>query len=246
MLPASQAEATTIDRELMTPLIGRINTQLTLLRSILENNGLSFKESSNHAWKVFHAYPLDVQIRIIETLEKFVSTVVNIQAAGIRFNESKKAIWHLFGQNRWRLDDNTFSDLDENDVVEVYLADGTQFFRNFNYFQYSSYTLADLIFCPWEDLIEHESNSRSELLNISRQIFGNGASSKKRFQLAPYIAQEKFSEQRFTAELTSKFISPIRSRDSGRNEAALVVWNIRLLTAPIYQTTNLYLAETTV
>ncbi len=246
MLSASQVEATIIDRDLMTPLIGRINTQLTLLRSILENNGLSFKESSKYAWKAFHTYPLDVQMRIVESLEKYVSTVVNIQTAGIRFNESKKAIWHLFGQNRWRLDDHIFSDLDESDVVEIYLADGTQFFRNFNYFQYSSYTLADLIFCPWEDLIEHESNSRGELLNISRQIFAEDASPKTRFQLAPYIAREKFSERRFTAELTSKFICPIRGRDSGRNEAALVVWSIRLLNEPTLRTNNVYLAEATV
>ncbi|MBK7890371.1 MAG: hypothetical protein IPJ84_05820 [Bdellovibrionales bacterium] len=241
-----QSEITTVTRVQQMPPMSAIDTHLEMLQSVLHENGLAFSISSEIAWKTLYSYPLDTQLRLVNALEKYVSSISNIQADGIRFNESKKALWHLFVQNRWRLDDQIFSEIDESDVVEVYLADGTQFFRNFNYFQYSSYTLADLIFCPWEELIEHESNSRAELIDISKRIFGGNASPKERFKLAPYVARERFSEQRFTAELKSKFICPIRGRLTGNNEAALVVWSIRLVDEPALRTNNLYVIDATI
>lgn len=166
---------------------------------------------------------------IIENFKRYFEIVSDVRDSGIELRDTRQSLWRISQRFRWRMNDEVLNSLEDDDVVEVYLPDQSQLYRNLNYFKKTSYTIADLVFYPWSTLVEHSENAVNQLKEIGQKIFTDHIGIEMQFRLDPYIAKERFSEKRLSAELISKSITAIRGIKSKKNEGALVVWKIDLI-----------------
>lgn len=73
-----------------------------------------------------------------------------------------------------QVEDNVFSALNSEDVVEIYTIDSIQIFRTFNFFHLVTYTLEEIFCRPWFELYErdiftNEANHKAVKYVLSRQ-----------------------------------------------------------------------------
>ena len=195
---------------------------------IANDSGIKIKPFSSKALSDFDQYPEQIQLTILENFKKSFSAVTEINNSQIHLKDTQKSLWRIFRKFNLKPTSDLFTVIDQNDVVEVYLKDNVQWYRSFNYFDYTSYSLSDLICYPWTELVEHENDHTAHFMEIAQGIFKNEIKETQFLKLGPSISHEKFSEKRFTARAEAKAISPIMNQD-GTNEGLIVVWSIEIL-----------------
>ncbi len=207
--------------------------QANILLKFLGDHNIFLKLDSNYTESRLSSLTETEFQKIVFNLSVNNSDIIRNDLVGVSFRDTIQSLWNIFSKYGWRLDDEFVSRIKNTDVVEIYLPDGTQIYRNLEYFNKTSYSLIDLLVYPWYELIDHNADAVAKFLGISAEIFSNenvGRSiAKKYYRLDPYTAKEKFSAEQYTAQLTSQFILPIRRRDSGISEAFMAVWNINVL-----------------
>ncbi len=174
---------------------------------------------------------LDIETKkiISGNATKYLEVITDIQDSGTDLNNTIQSLWRIANKFQWRFNLDTLTKIKDSDVVEIYLPDNTQLFRSFNYFKKTSYSISELFSYPWFELIDHGPEVIEELGKMHTKIFVENAELSSEFTIPSYIATEKFSVGRYKAKLISRAISPIRGRNSGKNEAALLVWDIKIL-----------------
>lgn len=204
-------------------------SEMRVFSEMLERYGLNISVDSQRAWQYFATLNSGQQQDMLERFQRYFSVVTDITDQGIQFNDTYQSLWRIFKKNDWMLEGDLLSRIKSTNVVEIYLADNTQFYRNANYFKYTSYSLPELMFFPWNELVEHGPSFEREIGEAAKKIFLDNVDPRTTFTLTPYIAKERYSSRRYEALLTSEFLCPVRSRSTKRNEAALVVWDIEIL-----------------
>ncbi len=203
--------------------------QASFLSRVLQANGVKCQAFSAESLKKFSSYDNALCERIVHMLTKYNQIIMDIQGSGVEFRDTVQSIWRIANKFDWLFRDDILQDITDTDVVEIYSPDHTQIYRNLNYFNYTSYSITDLIVFPWNELIEHGPEVTQEIGEIAQKVFMMGENSREKFKLTPYLAKERFSSKRFEALLTSKSMTPIRNRSTRVNEALLVVWDIKII-----------------
>lgn len=227
-LSASQFSALSVQSSNQRLFVDELYRQIDLFSSLLKKNEIRIEGNRLEAWEHFLSLPLDQQIKIRNIFGRYFEIVMDIQDNGYDFRDTVQSLWRIHCQNKWLLNDEVIQTIASSDVVEIYMKDQTSLFRNFNYYHYTSYSISDLTFYTWPELIEHGEGGAPNLDEIGYNIFVKNSSPKEQYVLPSYIAVEKFSPRRFVAKLTSKSFTAIRSTKTGMNEAVLVVWKIEL------------------
>lgn len=206
-------------------ILDRMNTLARAVTSL----GIPVTVDSKRAWDYFYSLTPENQRDIIRRFDRYMDVIADITGQGIGLMDNAQALWRICKRFDWMPYSEIIERVNRQDVIEIYLADNTQLYRNMSYFKYSSYSISDLVFCPWHDLIEHGEKVTTDILNIINQTFVGQADPKKTFTLDPWVARERYSTRKYEARLTSKFFAPFRGRTSKMNEALLVVWDIQIL-----------------
>lgn len=176
----------------------------------------------------FSQYPSELQSKIYFGFVKYVTAVLGILESGTSISSTTQSLWSLFKKYQMVPTSDLFSIIDEESVVEIYLPDEVQWYRSFNYFKYTSYSLGDLICIPWNELIDHDQSHIQELSRIVQGVLTNQIKVSVTPDWGPLISRERFSTRQFVARLDMKVISPLVG-PSKKNEALIVVWKIEIL-----------------
>ena len=196
---------------------------------ILKESGAENQVLNDRAISFFNESEEILQIAAIARANRYLTLLQDIKSQGVSIDDTLGSLWRIFAKNGWLLESDLLSLINETDVVEIYLPDNTQLYRNSNFFKCTSYSISDLLVFPWSDLVEHGQKPSQEIFEIGKKIFVDQAPPGSKFKIEPYYAKERYSKRQYTARLESKFLSPIKSKLTRQNEAALVVWNIEVI-----------------
>lgn len=202
---------------------------LNAILQLLREGGVENESLSSRASAFFRNSGQDFQIATIKKANDYLGLIQDLKLQSVSLSDTQGCLWRIFGKNSWTLESDLLSLIKETDVVEIYLPDNTQLYRNANFFKCTSYSISDLLVFPWSELVEHGPKPSQQIFEIGKQIFLNQSAVGTKFRIEPYLAKERYSKDQLTAKLESKFLSPIRSKISRQNEAALVVWDIEVL-----------------
>ena len=206
----------------------RLVRALEAFSGLLLENGESVAPYTENALARFASYPVETQSRIYHGFLKYVSAVLEIVEAGIPLRNTEQSLWCLFKKHGLRPRHDLFSSIDKEDMIEIYLPNQLQWYRSFNYFQYSSYSLGELICIPWQELYAHQDTHMSFFQEITEGIFSNRIQESVFPGLGPSTSKELFSSKQLLASLEARILSPVSGID-GRNEAFVVSWKVQLL-----------------
>ncbi len=199
--------------------------------NLLLSHGIEVEAYTYESMARFSSYPIEVQTRIYNGFIKYVSAVAEIIESGIPLENTPQSLWCLYKKYHLRPKADLFSVITDRDIVEIYLPNQVQWYRSFNYFKYSSYSLGELICYPWDELISHETDHTSQFVDITEGIFANKITWSVFPELGYTISRERFSRKRFTARLRPKVISPVVNA-AGENQAFAIAWEIELIDEP--------------
>jgi hypothetical protein len=197
--------------------------------TLIKVGGVAVNPWTPKALATFATYPPELQTRILEGVRKSCSALEDLAVNGIPYRDTKLALWRVFNHFGFVPKSDLIPSISDRSVVEIYLPTHTQWFRSQNYFQYTSYSMGELVCFPWTELVEHEVDHSKLFMDIAQGIFENRVTTTEFLSIPPSISRERFSEKRYRARLDAKILSPLVGRESGVNEGLAVVWQIDLL-----------------
>jgi len=198
-------------------------------QELAHSHGYDIEAHSPNAWERFESYPPDVQKILIERFNTQLSIITELNEDKLNFRDPVQSVWRILSKFNWKPPHDLFQRLSKNDIVEIYLPDQTQLYRNLEYFKYTSYSLTELLFFPWHELFEHQKGFHEKIGEIANAVFVEQCPDDYHEFSHPYIGQEKFSKDRLNVKLQCKAFSSLKGRHSNINEAVLVIWNMELI-----------------
>ncbi len=198
---------------------------------LAEAEGVRIRPYTERCIQEFRNFPAEVQTLIYKNFNFYFEAVRSIQASGIALRDTPRSLWHLFKLRGLRPTSDLFTVITDRSIVELYLPNHIQWYRSFNYYEYTSYSLGDLICYKWNDLFSHDEALVNYIMEAGEGIF-SGAIKRSVFPpFEPVVSQEQFSDKRYRAQVHMQMLSPINN-EMGHNEACAAISSIELLTAP--------------
>jgi hypothetical protein len=197
--------------------------------AIVRRHGFKIDVHNDKAWEKFLTHPPEIQKILVERFATQLSVVEDIANSETDLRNPVQTVWRILQKFDWKPSHDLFERIDKKDVVEIYLPDNTQLYRSMNYFRYTSYSLSELLFYPWHELIEHQLGFQDKIAEYCQAIFAEQKQDEYYEFSTPYVGLELFSKDKLNAQLRCKAFSPLKGRHSGMNEAVIVIWNIDLV-----------------
>ena len=104
------------------------------------------------------------QRKAITRLEIYNQICAEVLADGKSLKDSTALTWYALKKFNMIFSSDLFQYITNDNVIEVYDRDNVQIFRNFHFFDVSSYTLEDLICRPWTDLFLRVNEDQTRAL----------------------------------------------------------------------------------
>ena len=102
---------------------------------LLKEEGVDVPVDSDRAWTHFMSLDASIQTLISKSFERYFEVMKDISSQGIKLNDTTQSLWRIFRNNEWIPESDLFSRISESDVVEIYMPDNTQLYRNSKYFK---------------------------------------------------------------------------------------------------------------
>ena len=89
--------------------------------------------------------------RVLDFMESLVSEAIE---KGINPMRDLQLTWYALRQLGLMASGDLFQVLEDTDCIEIYTSEGVQLYRNFQFFEYCSYSLEELMTYPFYELYE--------------------------------------------------------------------------------------------
>ena len=122
----------------------------------------------------FTKLTLTTQNRIIKDLEHYVRTLYQYNHTGGSIKDTKSLTEFALKQNNWMTCDNFMSQLNDDDVVEIYRTDFTQLYRNLKFLEVCSYPISELYIAPWTELYRRPQQITDSVVNSIIELLDSG------------------------------------------------------------------------
>jgi hypothetical protein len=209
-------------------LAASLMKQLEAFCALAETEGVRIRPYTERCIQEFRNFPTEVQTLIYKNFNFYFEAVQSIQASGIALRDTPRSLWHLFKMRGLRPTSDLFTVITDRSIVELYLPNHIQWYRSFNYYEYTSYSLGDLICYKWSDLFAHNETLMNYIMEAGEKIFSGAIKSSLLPPFEPVVSQEQFSEKRYVAQVHMQMLSPIIN-ELGHNEACAAISSIELL-----------------
>jgi hypothetical protein len=158
----------------------------------------------------------------IENLSRRFDDYLSATQENISPLEESRILWRLLHAEGFTFSDDLFPKLTDDQVVEIYLPDLTQFFANSVFLQNCTYDLSDLYAYEWPELFARPEWATREILVQSQRALTTPYNKRKTldFQVKPHIGREIFSAEKRELLIHMNFVSPLY--DSQRENAGIV------------------------
>lgn len=112
------------------------------------------------------------QIQVIDRIKFFNQVCADVLADGKSLKDSSALTWYALRKFNFIFSSDLFQYIEDGNVVEIYDRENVQIFRNFHFFDISSYTLEDLHCRSWTELfIRVNQDHTQSIINTCQQFY---------------------------------------------------------------------------
>lgn len=99
----------------------------------------------------------------------------------------------------------------DGDIIEIFSSTGVQIYRSWSYFNFSSYSLGELLLYSWDELYERPKRTVDQLMSLMGVLFSPEATTIKYsdYGIEPYVLRERHGEHSRAVSLDMKYATPI-------------------------------------
>ncbi|MBC7714685.1 MAG: hypothetical protein H7177_15170 [Rhizobacter sp.] len=176
-------------------------------------NQFGYKVKPHRDWKVLHfeKCALPQKKRAILFLDANIEILKECIASGENPRNSARLLWRILRKIKATPEADIFDKMLETDVVEVYLDDHTQIFRNLEFFNYTSFTIDELLCGPWHKLYKRDWIPTLRMMRMAVKIFAGRLNSTSAWNVPTHVFYEVGSEETLKQTIELKYLSPLKS-----------------------------------
>ncbi len=163
------------------------------------------------------------QDKTLEALKVYVDVCDLALSKAGHLRSAKTMAWAALRKLGLTPSPELFHFIEDADVIEVHDAQGTQLFRNFEFFNYCSYSLEELYCFSWEQLYHRAPQVTDDLLQMVQGIYAGELKGCFPVDLPLHDINERYSPLEYVIQAQIKYASPLYAVGSPRVAATLVV-----------------------
>jgi hypothetical protein len=175
------------------------------------------------------------KLKVLSGLRTFNEICEQILSEGKSLANAKAMTWYALRKFNLHFPSDLFDFIKDENVVEIYDRDNIQIFRNFRFFDVTSYSLEDLLCRPWVDLFARINMEHTmSIINTCNKFY-----TKELTSVTPlgYVGTHKIVETNspfgFNVDATVDFVAPIY--DKTKYPAGFIAIETAQLTSNIPQ-----------
>lgn len=140
----------------------------------LESKGKRVQPFLSESLPYFNSLSEELQGQVLNRLSFFNEVCSNVVLAGGDLNNPRVMLWHALQSLKFIFPSDLFNYISDESVVEIYDQENIQIFRNLRFFDFTSYTLEDLLCRPWVELFSRVDKVQVGLITEAiRSIYDN-------------------------------------------------------------------------
>jgi hypothetical protein len=172
--------------------------------------------SNPKSWTYFDSLPITTQQKIYDDFIVYSKLMNSVVAENKDLSDNTSTLWAAI-KNLGALPTNEiFTQLEADDVIEIYRNDGLQVFRNFRFHEVCSYQLHDLFIRSWDDLFIRDPSITKEIQEGAYLTFtGQVKGIRDMTHIPSHYLFEKDSPGMFVMKIKIRFIAPLRDKLGG-------------------------------
>jgi hypothetical protein len=183
--------------------------------------GLKIEPFSDITWPKFRSLSGPLQQQAFESFVAYSDLCVAAAESGVAINDDRSLAWWAVQKFGLRPCSDFFDKLTGDDVLELYDCNLVQLYRNWAFFQISSYSMGDLFVFPWPHLYKRDEAVMENLLFYAKAVLSGEHRSTIECVSPRHIVVESLSAEQNVLDMMVKYASPLF--DSGGNIAAFFV-----------------------
>lgn len=158
-----------------------------------------------------HFNPLSAQQKqeAIRQLSFYGELCQEQRTEGYSLKDSPTFTWRALQKLGLTPPSELFSQITNEDVVEVYSDENRQLFRNFNFFEVCSYSLEELHSIEWWNLFQHEGAGTQKIYESTQKVLRGEIKSSFVPGIESHYVREVSSEDRLLMEYNIRLVSPL-------------------------------------
>ncbi len=194
------------------------------LRSVLSQLSVLFKDIRQHShkerpetWERFRSFNDLEQEKCVNNAKLYLEICQETLKAPepAPLSNDNKLIWYALKKLGLIPTGDLFDLLDDSYVVEIYNPQGIQVFRNYRFFEISSYNFAELFIYPWHELYQRDASIDAHIFEYSKDIFSGAVKSTVNVTEIPrHNIKELFSPEKKKLEMQQRYFAPLKSKIS--------------------------------
>ncbi len=176
-------------------------------------NQFGFNVLPHRDWKVlnFEKCSLLQKKRAILYLDANLEILKECIASGENPKNSARLLWRILKKIKATPESDIFDKISEGDVIEVYLDDHTQIFRNLEFFNHTSFTIDELLCGTWYKLYKRDFISTLKMMKMAFRILTGTLQTTTAWNVPPHIFDEVGSSESLKQLIELKYLSPLKN-----------------------------------
>lgn len=203
----------------------KLISNIEKFQSILKSEGLRVPSGpSDYARDLFGRLSPGLQRSLVKSFEHYMECVAQLKRSGLSVRDTRRLTWAYLKLQGLAPCSDTFLNIDEGTLVEVFNRDYIQIFRNIRFFEEFDVPIFDLLVNDWMTNFKRDPEVEERLFLRIESCFRKLPRVGYLDDLESHKLQRRFADSSKARQIQYGFYSPLigRFRRTRKVEAVLV------------------------
>ena len=222
-MPAASADSANIKKVCLTPLVSS-KAYLTLepdqllsvyraylgrLADVINAHGYAVQAFDPTAPTKFSELPVERRTAILEHITKAIVHAESAQKDRVPTHDNRQFAWWIIRDMKLRPTSDAFTNIEADDIIEIYDSNHLQIHRSFNFFRALSYTLDQIFTHEWWELYSRLPSITEAMIGTAMRLIGSKESVTMIAPFPDHWVTEIFSSSRNSSHIEPRIASTL-------------------------------------
>jgi hypothetical protein len=175
--------------------------------------GIEIQAFDSEELPLFNALDEARQNQVASELEHTCEILLDAKPSVDDLSYNRRAAWSEIKRSGFVIRSEVFENLKDEDIIEIWGADGRQIFRSFHALKFWSYTLEELLTYPFFELFERDASLETAYLVWFQKLLSGVVIETVALDIPSHVVREKRSKRKYSSVVTPKMVSPLKDKN---------------------------------
>lgn len=202
----------------------RLMRKLEVFRALMEKKGIRLRvEPSDYARDLYFRLGIGFQKRLGDHFSSYVDLVYDLDRKGIDIRDSRRLLWAFLRRNSLQPSIETFFELKDWHVIEIYSRDNVQIFRDLKFLELCDCSVFDLLVLDWMTVFKREAELEERLFLQIESSFRKASKVYPIEGVAQHRFRYRFDDDSRETTTAPRLLSPLINRKKKRRSVDAIL-----------------------